>query len=242
MKKHLFKMVLSSGLLFILLAGSPLPAENEPVLILEVSGTITNEAGAGIQQAIVEAVESDVSPVLTDEKGKYKFYLVGRKTALTLRVSKEGYSQAVSKPIDPLMANGKINYDEKLATGGVAANIEMTKFVSGVSLSGIVKGITPEETKNYKVVVYILTDKWYIHPFAENKPGRGFGIINKDGSWGIDTINRGHGPFKLVMIVVPRAYMPPFQFVATENSEQDVKNTFKDKLVAMKIIPAPEGL
>ena len=50
--------------------------------IVEISGRVTDASGKPVENAVVKAVGTDVSPVLTNVEGRYKFYLVGQQDRL----------------------------------------------------------------------------------------------------------------------------------------------------------------
>lgn len=220
-------------------ASVPALAQEAPSIV-EVAGTVTDDSGAAVENAVIEATGTDVSRVLTNKEGRYKFYLVDQKGAFTLTVSREGY---VSKTSEPLQPQGKVRFDASLTRGAAQGiSIEMTSFVSGVSISGRVTGMDPTNLATHKILIYVLTDRWYIHPFAENAEGRGYASINEDGTWTIGTVNRRNNPFRLAMVLVPADYVPPAAVQPGENSDESLQATIGRDLVAVQIINAPQGL
>lgn len=213
------------------------PAQVAP-RVCEVSGTIVDASGRAIENAVIEAVGTGVSRVLSDANGKYKFYVVGQRNHFSLKISREGYETTSSQPVAP---KDKISFDAQLRRSGPVA-VEMTRFVSGVSVSGKVTGLSREETGTHKVLVYVLTDRWYIHPFAENVDGRGYASIKADGSWRIDTKNRRHNPFKIAFVVVPEDYVPPAAIRIGDDADAAILAKFGAKNRAHKIEKAPKGL
>ncbi len=223
------------------LATTALAQRATPALsIVEISGRITDASGQAIEKAIVKAVGTDVSPVLTNAEGRYKFYLVGQTEPFTLTLSKEGYVARSSTPITP---RRRATFDAVLNPAAPPpVNVVMENFISDQSISGRVTGLNPEDVGRYKVLVYVQTNQWYIHPYAENTPGKGYAKIEAEGSWRIKTVNRGHGPFRLAILVVPRDYIPPATVAAGENAEQSLRSRIGSNLVACQIQSAPEGL
>jgi hypothetical protein len=212
------------------------------VALMEVYGTVTDEAGKPVENAVVRAGGADVSAVLTDAAGKYRFFLADQKEPISLRVSKELYKTEFSKPLDP---KRKLVFDAVLKPDRLEegkTKVIMEGFKSGASISGRVIGIKPEEVQKYKVLVYVLTDKWYIHPYAENTEGRGYARVKTDGTWGLLTVNRGHHPTKLAMLVAPKDFDPPAVVAIEEDAEQALRQKFGSNLVSISIEKAPEGL
>ncbi len=208
--------------------------------IVEVAGRVADTSGKAIENAVVEAVGTDVSPVLTDAAGKYKFYLVGQERRFSLRVSKGGYTPESSQPMAP---ERRVAFD-KILKRYVPRDIKvvMEDFVSGVSISGKVSGLQADQIDTHKVLVYVLTDKWYLHPYARNEERKGYSSITADGSWSLDTVNRRDHPFKLSILVVPEDYTPPTPIPVGEDAEQSLRAKVGVNLVALEIMKAPEGL
>lgn len=199
---------------------------------------VTDSQGKAIPNAVVRSEGTEVSPVITDTQGRYKFFLVGQKARFTLHVSKEGYNSEVSSPLTPSKA---VSYDAVFKTGD-GITIIREKFITGTLMSGKIQGIPAGQSSQYKVLVYILTDKWWIHPYAENTERRGYANIKEDGSWEIQTVNRGHNPFKLALLVVSFSTTPPSSIVIEGEPEASLRAKFGSNLKGLLIIDNPEGL
>ena len=117
----------------------------------------------------------------------------------------------------------------------------MTEFVKGSYILGRVKNISPTEVKDYKIIVYVLTDKWYIHPYARDTEGFGYAKINSDGTWKIPTVFRGYQSYRTAFLLTQKSMkLPLFVEVVTNNPDQDllVSIDYKKEL----IIKSPEGI
>lgn len=86
----------------------------------------------------------------------------------------------------------------------VKPEIKIERFVRGSHISGSVKGIEPSNLTNYKIIVYVKTNIWYIHPFLES-----FATINSEGNWEIDTVDRPPSPTRIAVFLVGRDYRAP---------------------------------
>ncbi len=106
-------------------------------------------------------------------------------------------------------------------------SITITKIEQDNLITGKVSGLAGQEA-NHKVVVYVKTDKWYIHPFASGGPGKAFAEIAKDGAWEIHTVRRDHPAIGVAALVVGRDYPAP----ATADSMGGI--TAKAKLILNK--------
>jgi len=229
----------------VLILGAGVGAQNSPpprqevLSVVEVSGQVTDTSHAPMENVIIKALGTDVSPVLSDAKGMYKFYLVNQTAAFTLAASKEGYSSDPSPPVEP---RRQVRFDPVLTSTRERVSVTMGNFVSGVSISGRVTGLEAKDVGRYKVVLYVLTNRWYIHPIAENMEGTGYAPITTDGSWTMRTVNRSNHPFRLAILVLPMDHVPPAVVESGEDAESSLRARFGTNLIASQILPGPEGL
>ncbi len=54
----------------------------------------------------------------------------------------------------------------------------------------------------YKIVVYVHTDRWYIHPYAGQGEGDSWAAVKKGGTWEITTVKRRFSADKIAVLVV----------------------------------------
>lgn len=87
------------------------------------------------------------------------------------------------------------------AQPGVSATVETIS--SGVQITGKVIGLTDAVRKSHNIVVYVKTDKWYIHPYASGGDGKSWASIASDGSWQIRTVKREFPASSIAALVVP---------------------------------------
>lgn len=186
-------------------------------------------------QVIVEEAE-DVPSSLTSKSGKYTLVIPGR-TEARITFSKDGYESLTTllKLSEPT-----VKHDVKLEI--MRISIEMSKFRSGSYIEGKINGLDAADYKNHKVLVYVLTDKWYIHPYAENRAGKGFAKIGNQGNWRIETVWRGYQAYKIAFLLVSKEFYPPPTVELTSGKAPEVTllNAIESK--ADKIIPAPDGI
>ena len=110
---------------------------------------------------------------------------------LTLVFSATSCAQEVSITIDEIVANGKI--------------------------SGKIRSSAPLDFKMYKVIVYVHTDLWYIHPYAGQGEGESWASIGDDGGWKIKTVKRRFKADKVAALLVKRNYPEPNKVENLEN-------------------------
>jgi hypothetical protein len=88
-------------------------------------------------------------------------------------------------------------------------SIAIDSIQPDVRITGHVTGFSPEQLRDKKVVVYVLTDQWYVHPFADGGDGKSWAAIKDDGSWKIGTVKRDFTAKRIAAVVVPSAYDAP---------------------------------
>jgi hypothetical protein len=88
----------------------------------------------------------------------------------------------------------------RLAVAGVA--IQVDEIQADQQIKGTVTGVRPPE--RYKVVVYVHTDRWYIHPYAGQGEGMSWAAIGDDGTWTLKTVRRAFKADKMAALVVEK--------------------------------------
>jgi len=88
-------------------------------------------------------------------------------------------------------------------------SIKILEIESDEFIKGKIEGVKPEDYSKYKVVVYVKTDKWYIHPYERGGPGKSYANIKEDGTWTIGTIKREFPADYAVALLVRSDYLPP---------------------------------
>ena len=122
-------------------------------------------------------------------------------------------------------------------------SITKTGFQKGGFIKGKVDGMEREEHENLKVVVYVYTDKWYIHPYKSAEPGKGHAPINADGSWRISTKFWGHQAFMAAYLIVDKSWIPKSPIAVPDDAEPQAALLLKVPSKAHQIeSPAPKGM
>jgi hypothetical protein len=88
-------------------------------------------------------------------------------------------------------------------------NISIQEIRANESISGTVKGLLADDHIKYKVLVYVLTDQWYIHPYADQDEGLSWASITKGGSWRIPTVQRQFKASAIAALLVERSFVEP---------------------------------
>jgi hypothetical protein len=178
----------------------------------------------------------DVSPVQTDRNGNFRF-IVMTPNPIVVKAYKEGYS-TYEKLLSP---QERVELSIRLTPQTSQVRIVMTSFRTNDSISGRVEGLSARDYKDYKILVYVLTNKWYIHPWAENVEGRGFANIRNDGTWRIGTVWRGYQAYRVAFLLTGQStYSPPTVEIISDNPDKDLLSRIAP--VAYSIIDAPVGI
>lgn len=105
--------------------------------------------------------------------------------------------------------------------------LSIDEIVEDEQISGRVTGLSPDEVAGYKVVVYVHTDQWYIHPYAGQAEGRSWASITPSGAWTIKTVKREFSADRVGALLVERSLQPPSRvrsLAAIESRAQTVKD------------------
>jgi hypothetical protein len=95
--------------------------------------------------------------------------------------------------------------------GALAQSVTITinEIIANQRISGDVRGLAPGDHRNYKVIVYVHTDQWYIHPYAGQEEGMSWASINADGSWQVPTVQRQFKADRVAALLVRKNYPEP---------------------------------
>lgn len=94
--------------------------------------------------------------------------------------------------------------------------IVVTRFIPGDIMSGEVLGLSSSVCGHYKVVAYVRTDRWYIHPFAAGGDGKSYSILDSLCSWSITTVKRYPVPKEFAVALVDRDLESPVWLFSLE--------------------------
>jgi hypothetical protein len=131
-------------------------------------------------------------------------------------IAKSPYTSNVTIKVDPSVPAGdytmiikgtgtygkghSCNYILTVDPPGTTITIE--EVMPNEKITGSVSGVA--DPSQYKVVVYVKTDIWYIHPYLNS-----FAAISSDGSWEIGTVQRYPAPTILCAFLVEKDYKAP---------------------------------
>ncbi len=72
------------------------------------------------------------------------------------------------------------------------AQIAIERIVADDHIAGNVTGVASGAAGEFKVLVYVHTDQWYIHPYAGQGEGRSWARLNSDLTWRIRSVQRAY--------------------------------------------------
>ena len=76
-------------------------------------------------------------------------------------------------------------------------------------IKGRIEGLPKEAYEEFKVVFYVKTNRWYVHPYTWHEgqeEGYSFSNINENGEFKVKTVRRDVPSRKLAVVVVPKNY------------------------------------
>ena len=99
-----------------------------------------------------------------------------------------------------------------IATSGAHAQdvtISIDEILSDEAIVGHVRGLDSEKIPHHRVVVYVRTDIWYIHPYAGQGEGLSWAEIRPDGKWVIETVRRKFAADEVAALVINENHPVP---------------------------------
>lgn len=87
-----------------------------------------------------------------------------------------------------------------------SSEMVVDSIVKNDYIKGHVKGLPTDAMKKFKVLVYVKTNRWYIHPYAWNEnhgEGYSYAHLNENGEFKIRTVLRVPAS-EMVAMLVPR--------------------------------------
>ena len=82
------------------------------------------------------------------------------------------------------------------------AQITIERIVADDHIAGHVTGVASGAAGEFKVLVYVHTDQWYIHPYAGQGEGRSWARLNSDLTWRIRSVKRAYVADQVAALLV----------------------------------------
>lgn len=90
-----------------------------------------------------------------------------------------------------------------------SARVVVEEIVKNDHIKGFVKGLPQEALDKFKVVFYVKTNRWYVHPYTYyegQEEGYSYSNLRADGSFWVRTVRRDVPSRELAVVVVPKNY------------------------------------
>jgi hypothetical protein len=90
-----------------------------------------------------------------------------------------------------------------------STQVRVDSIVPNESISGRVMGLPQEALDKFKVVFYVKTNVWYVHPYAYyegQEEGYSYSNLDSTGAFKIKTIKRDVPSKELAAVLVPKTY------------------------------------
>lgn len=98
----------------------------------------------------------------------------------------------------------KILKDNKYACKSTQVIVD--NIVKNEKIEGHIKGLPESAYQDFKVVFYVQTNRWYVHPFEDAGAGQSFANLTSNGTFSIQTVSRDVPSKRLVAVLVPKSY------------------------------------
>lgn len=89
------------------------------------------------------------------------------------------------------------------------SSVVVEEIVKDSHIKGHITGIPAEAYDKFKVVFYVKTNRWYVHPYVYNndqEPGYSYSNLDSNGGFWVRTVRRQIPSRQLAVVVVPRSY------------------------------------
>ena len=113
------------------------------------------------------------------------------------------------RPISTVAAFSMLPLATASTDGNQAIDVTIDKIVANDQITGKVGGLTSAGQQAHKVLVYVKTDEWYIHPYAQGGEGKSWASISDDGTWSIETVLRAVPATSIAALVVAKDSTAP---------------------------------
>jgi hypothetical protein len=87
--------------------------------------------------------------------------------------------------------------------------IFVDEIVKDSYIKGHVEGLPQEAYKKFKVVFYVKTNRWYVHPYLYDEgqeEGLSYSNLDSNGEFRVKTVRRAVPAKALAVVVVPKSY------------------------------------
>lgn len=90
-----------------------------------------------------------------------------------------------------------------------SAEVVVDEIVKDSHITGHVKGLPTQALDKFKVVFYVKTNYWYVHPYSYyegQEAGYSYSNLDGNGNFKVKTVRREVPAKKMAVVVVPKSY------------------------------------
>lgn len=88
--------------------------------------------------------------------------------------------------------------------------VHVDEIVRDSHIKGHIKGLPTEALDKFKVVFYVKTNRWYVHPYSYyegQQEGYSYSNLAQDGTFFVKSVRRQVPSKQLAVVVVPKSYV-----------------------------------
>lgn len=89
------------------------------------------------------------------------------------------------------------------------SEVVIDEIIRDQHIKGHINGLPQEAYEKFKVVFYVKTNRWYVHPYSYydgQEEGYSFSNLNSNGEFRVKTIRRQVPSKELAVVLVPKNY------------------------------------
>jgi hypothetical protein len=87
-----------------------------------------------------------------------------------------------------------------------STEVVIDSIVKDDKITGHVKGLPQNAYKDFKMVFYVQTNRWYVHPFENSGEDQTYANLTENGTFSIGTVRRQVPSKQMVAVLVPKSY------------------------------------
>lgn len=84
-----------------------------------------------------------------------------------------------------------------------SAQVTITDIVADGTITGTTANLPAQSQGKACVVIYVHTDVWYIHPYANAGRDQSYSMVDPQGAWKLETVKRQFPANKVAALVMP---------------------------------------
>ncbi len=85
-----------------------------------------------------------------------------------------------------------------------STQVVIDSIVKNDKIQGHISGLPVNAYQDFKVVFYVKTNRWYLHPYTDADAGYSFSNLTDNGSFEVKTVRREVASKQLVAVLLPK--------------------------------------